>query len=321
LSNLVPPLAAFAAAAVLLRLLLLPQARRWMLDRPNFRSLHAAPVPRTGGLGLVPAAALGMALAGSQLLAAGLALGLMLLSVVDDWKGLSARVRLLAHLAIGLTFVLGVAGQSGWPVIAVLVLAVAWMTNLYNFMDGSDGLAGGMAVFGFGAYAGAAWLGGDQALAVASLSVAAGAGAFLLFNFPPARIFMGDAGSIPLGFLAAALGMAGWRDGLWPAWFPAAVFASFVLDATITLLRRALRGEGIWRAHRSHYYQRQILMGWTHRQLALLEYSLMGTAALAAVFALHLAPAGQALVLGLLVGLHLAAGAAVDLRWRARQEA
>lgn len=314
-----PPIAAFAAAALLLRLLLLPAARRWILDHPNFRSLHASPVPRTGGLGLVPAAALGMALAGDQLLALGLALALMLLSVLDDWKGLSARVRLLAHLGVALAFVLGVAGQAGWLEIALLILAVTWMTNLYNFMDGADGLAGGMAVFGFGAYAVAAWAAGDRSFALASLSVAAAAGAFLLFNFPPARMFMGDAGSIPLGFLAAALGLAGWREGLWPLWFPAAVFASFVLDATVTLLRRLLRGERIWRAHRSHYYQRQILMGWTHRQLAVFEYSLMGAAALAALCALHLAPPAQAMVLGLLIAAYLAAGAAVDLRWRARQ--
>jgi UDP-N-acetylmuramyl pentapeptide phosphotransferase/UDP-N-acetylglucosamine-1-phosphate transferase len=321
MSRLVPPIAAFVAAALLLRLLLLPAARRWILDLPNFRSLHASPVPRTGGLGLVPAAALGLALAGGQLIALALAVGLMLLSVLDDWKGLSARLRLLAHLAVALAFVLAIARESSWLQIALLVLAIAWMTNLYNFMDGADGLAGGMAVFGFGAYAVAAWTVGDQPFALASLSVAAAAAAFLLFNFPPARMFMGDAGSIPLGFLAAALGLAGWREGLWPLWFPAAVFAPFVLDASVTLLRRLLRGEPIWRAHRGHYYQRQIQMGWTHRQLALFEYSLMAAAALAALCALRLAPLAQTMVLGLLVLLYLGVGATVDLRWRARQEA
>ena len=208
--RLLAPLLAFVLTWVLLRALLLPAARRWFLDHPNPRSLHSLPTPRTGGLGIVPGMTAGMALAGAGYLAMALAVGLMVLSLLDDWKSLPAGVRLLGHLAAAVAFVLGATEVSSWTQAALLALAIGWMTNLYNFMDGADGLAGGMAVFGFCAYALAAWMGGHAPLALASASVAAAAGAFLLFNFPPARMFMGDAGSIPLGFLAATLGLQGW---------------------------------------------------------------------------------------------------------------
>jgi UDP-N-acetylmuramyl pentapeptide phosphotransferase/UDP-N-acetylglucosamine-1-phosphate transferase len=318
---LLPPLIAFGVSALLLRLLLLPATRRWLLDWPNARSLHASPVPRTGGLAIMPAVALGVVVSGTQSLALGLALGLMLLSVLDDWKGLSPHVRLFGHLAAAFALVLTVGEQGSWLETILLVLGVTWMTNLYNFMDGADGLAGGMAVFGFGAYAAAAWLAGHTDFALACLAVAAAAAAFLLFNFPPARIFMGDAGSIPLGFLAAALAISGWRGQMWPLWFPAVVFSPFVLDASVTLARRLLRGEQIWRAHRSHYYQRQILMGWSHRRLALSAYALMAATATAALCALLVPPAARTSILAVLALVYFTLGLRVDLRWRSRQEA
>jgi UDP-N-acetylmuramyl pentapeptide phosphotransferase/UDP-N-acetylglucosamine-1-phosphate transferase len=195
---------------------------------------------------------------------------------------------------------------------------VAWTINLYNFMDGADGLAGGMTVIGFCAYAVAAALAGDAPFALTSLCVAAATAAFLIFNFPPARIFMGDSGSIPLGFLAAALGLLGWHDGLWPLWFPLVVFAPFVVDASVTLARRALRGERFWQAHRSHYYQRLVLTGWSHRQLALAEYGLMLVSAVAALLALRQPAPVQALIFAALIVAYVLAGLAVDRRWRAR---
>src|SRR5262249_56892173 len=124
-----------------------------------------------------------------------------------------------------------------------------------NLRDGSDGLAGGMALIGFGAYAVAANDAGHGALAGVSIAVAAASAAFLFFNFAPARIFMGDVGSVPLGFLAGTLGILGWREGAWPLWFPMLVFAPFACDATLTLIRRLLRRERVWEAHREHYYQ------------------------------------------------------------------
>ena len=319
--SLAAPLAAFGLSILLLRVLLLPGLRRWFLDHPNQRSLHRAPVPRTGGLGVIPGLVAGGVLAGVDALALVIALALMVVSLLDDWKSLPAGVRLLAHLAAGGWFVLATMAEPGWLVALALVLALGWITNLYNFMDGADGLAGGMAVFGFGAYAAAAWSAGDLPFALANAAVAAAAAAFLLFNFPPARMFMGDAGSVPLGFLAGAFGLSGWQAQLWPWWFPAVVFAPFVGDATVTLIRRALRGEKVWQAHRSHYYQRQVLMGWSHRQLAWFEYALMLVTAGAALTARQAEPLAQAAILAMLAITYVAIGLVIDLRWRARKEA
>jgi UDP-N-acetylmuramyl pentapeptide phosphotransferase/UDP-N-acetylglucosamine-1-phosphate transferase len=312
---------AFGVTFLVLRALLRPGAARWLMDHPNQRSLHRNPTPRIGGLGTVPGLLAGGVVAGISKLTLLLAAALMILSLLDDWRSLPSGARLLGHLAAALALVLA----AGLDVTAVqfvlLVVAIGWMTNLYNFMDGADGLAGGMAVFGFGTYAVAAAFADQPVLAWGSTAVAAGAVGFLLFNFPPARIFLGDAGSIPLGFLAAALGVSGWLSNAWPIWFPPVVFAPFVVDASVTLFRRALRGEKIWHAHRSHYYQRLVLMGWTHRHLVTVEYVLMLLTGIAALMALRAPPLMQ-VVLGATLGLvYIGIAAAIDLRWRACQEA
>jgi UDP-N-acetylmuramyl pentapeptide phosphotransferase/UDP-N-acetylglucosamine-1-phosphate transferase len=140
-----------------------------------------------------------------------------------------------------------------------------------------------MALFGFGFLAIAAWLAGNSPLALVSLSIAAAAGAFLFFNFHPARMFLGDAGSTTFGYLAAGLGLIGWRDGAWSLWFPTLVFSPFIVDATVTLLRRMVQGERFWKAHRTHYYQRLVLSGWSHRKTALAEYGVMVLCGLSAL--------------------------------------
>src|SRR5262249_52795081 len=105
----------------------------------------------------------------------------------------------------------------------------------------------------------------------------------LWFNFPPARVFMGDAGAIPMGYLAAVLGIAGWLRGDWQFWFGAIVFSPFIIDATVTLCKRGARGAKVWHAHREHYYQRLVQSGWGHRKTALAEYALMAISAVAAI--------------------------------------
>jgi UDP-N-acetylmuramyl pentapeptide phosphotransferase/UDP-N-acetylglucosamine-1-phosphate transferase len=186
-------------------------------------------------------------------------LGLFGLSLVDDMRNLSPKTRLLGHFIAALI----VAGGSGvsWIWFLPVLLFIVWMTNLYNFMDGSDGLAGGMALFGFSFYGIASLMNGNEAFAMMDFSIGAAALGFLYHNFHPARVFLGDAGSIPLGFLAAAFGIYGWQQGYWPFWFPALVFSPFVVDATMTLLKRVRRGENLAQAHRSHYYQRLVQIG------------------------------------------------------------
>ena len=239
-------LAALVVTLACLWVLLSPFGRRLMLDRPNQRSLHQRPVPRSGGLAIAAGIAAGAAVNGIPAfhgigLILGIAGALAALSIADDLFTLPTLLRLAAHLAAAAIVVNLVLGGSDPLQFVLFALAIAWYANLYNFMDGSDGLAGGMAVFGFGAYALAAHQSGDFALSAVSASVAAACGAFLLANFHPARLFMGDGGSVPLGFLAGALGVFGWHNGVWPLWFPLLVFAPFVCDATLTLVKRLLR--------------------------------------------------------------------------------
>jgi UDP-N-acetylmuramyl pentapeptide phosphotransferase/UDP-N-acetylglucosamine-1-phosphate transferase len=189
------------------------------------------------------------------------------------------------------------------------------MTNLFNFMDGSDGLAGGMALFGFATYAVAAAVGGAGDLLLVSACLAAAAGAFLVFNFAPARIFMGDVGSVPLGFLAAALGLAGWQRGVWPVWFPLLVFSPFVVDATVTLMRRAWRRERVWQAHREHYYQRMVRSGLGHAGTAWRWYAVMAAACLTSLGALSAPQQIQYLLLMGWVLIYVMAGWRIDRRW------
>jgi len=164
-------------------------------------------------------------------------------------------------------------------------LAIVWSTNLYNFMDGADGLAGGMGVIGFGAMAWAAADAGQGGLAMGCAALASACAGFLVHNAPPARVFMGDCGAIPLGFLAGALGLHGTLAGAWPAWFVPLAFSPFVVDATVTLAVRVARREPFWRAHRSHGYQRLVLSGWSKTRLAVVAWGLMAAAAASALLA------------------------------------
>jgi UDP-N-acetylmuramyl pentapeptide phosphotransferase/UDP-N-acetylglucosamine-1-phosphate transferase len=273
-------------------------------------------VPRTGGIaiitGIVAAALCLRASSGLIVPAAALAIA----SYFDDRHALPASARLGMHLLAASAFLWLAGAPTAVAVLFVLLLAIGWITNLYNFMDGSDGLAGGMAVIGFGTYGLAAWLAGNAELGLLAWSIAAAAAGFLVFNFPPARIFMGDVGSIPLGFLAGALGVAGWLQGLWPLWFPLAVFAPFIVDASMTLTRRLLRGERVWEAHRQHYYQRLILSGWSHRRTALSEYGLMVLCGVVALIGLHQSPAGRFMLLSALALAMALAMWAIDRRWK-----
>jgi UDP-GlcNAc:undecaprenyl-phosphate/decaprenyl-phosphate GlcNAc-1-phosphate transferase len=310
------PLAAFAVALLAARLLLSSPGRRIALDAPNERSLHRDPVPRTGGIAIVAGVAASCALVwpGLPVILAVAAL-LAAVSLVDDIFGLPTLMRLALHLAAA-AVVLRFELEIESPVtFAALLLALAWTANLYNFMDGSDGLAGGMAVFGFGAYALAAYLFGALTLAALCASLAAAAGAFLVFNWHPARLFMGDVGSLPLGFLAGALGLQGWRIGAWPLWFPLLAFAPFMCDATLTLLKRLARRERVWQAHREHYYQRLVRMGFGHRGAALIEYAAMAACAALALLVFREPLAVQGIAIAFAAVALAGVAVWVDQRW------
>lgn len=312
------PLTAFTAALVVIWWLLRSRLSIVALDHPNPRSLHEAPIPRTGGIGIHAGIVLAWAIAAPNLPdAAWAAFAVMLaVSLLDDVGGVPAAWRLGVHLlAAGLFTADVLLDTHGWIAVAAVALAIAWMANLYNFMDGSDGLAGGMAFFGFAGYGVAAWLSGSTAFALLSFSVAAAAAAFLVFNFHPARIFMGDVGSVPLGFLAGAFGAIGWLQRDWSWWFPVLVFSPFIVDASVTLVRRLLQREKVWQAHRDHYYQRLVLMGWGHRDTALAEYGLMLACAGVGLLAMTQGAAAQFAVLSGIVVAYLAIIAALERAW------
>lgn len=320
LTLIAAPVASFAVAVGTLSWLLRGRMRELAMDRPNERSLHARPIPRTGGLAIMAGVVAGCVLVPSLPWAALLlALTLGLLSFADDLRSLPISVRFAAQLAAAGVFTLLHLAPLPHVLWAVpVVLGIVWVSNLYNFMDGSDGLAGGMAVIGFGCLALAAVKGGDLGIATLCAVLAAAALGFLVHNFPPARVFMGDAGSVPLGFLAATLGYLGWGRGLWPAWFPVLVFSPFVVDASVTLVKRALRGERFWQAHKQHYYQRMVQIGLGHTRTALIQYALMLATGASALVALELQERNQWLLVAAWAAGYALLMVLFEVLWRAR---
>jgi len=254
---------------------------RWrsVLDRPNARSSHLAPIPRGGGIAVTGSILLAWialrqtGLVGS--IASGALLGAAILAVVswiDDLRGLSPGVRLLAQAVAVLIGILALPearnGLDVWLGPAVYYAAVGliwiWWINLFNFMDGIDGLAASEA-----AAIGAGLLlfasigeGADPGAALLAAALIGGATGFLLWNWSPARIFLGDVGSIPLGYLSGFLLLDLAARGRWKIALILPLY--FIADATITLLRRVLRAERVWEPHRQHLYQRAVRNGLGH---------------------------------------------------------
>ncbi len=316
---LVPALAvAFLVALAAISALRRSAVAHLLVDEPNERSLHGLPTPRIGGLGLL-AGALPVTVAFASAEAgwiAGLAMVVAIVSAIDDARSLPVATRLAAHLVAAVLAVAVVGPPAGGLGVAIgAALAIAWMANLYNFMDGADGLAGGMAAIGFATFALAAHRAGAPDVALFAGALAAAALAFLVFNFPPASLFMGDAGSVPLGFLAGVLGWQGVARGLWPAWFPVLVFSPFIVDATLTLVRRLLAREAVWKAHRSHYYQRLVLGGWSHRRLAFAQWAVMAAAGASALAASGGSATHQSAILAAWVLAYGAICLAIDRRY------
>ncbi len=268
-----------------------------MVDRPGTRSLHDRPIARTGGIAVHAGWIVGAAVVGAWMQPGSPGIPLVVfvagaclfaVSVADDRFHLPVIARLPVHLACAIGVAIQAAGtdaMTGLPgglLMVAVALALAWGTNLYNFMDGANGLAGGMTTIGFGAYAAMAAAHEAWALSIACAAISGAALGFLRYNFGRGCIFLGDGGSIPLGFLAGALGWVGFAQGIWAWWTAALVFLPFVADATATLLARLVRRERVWQAHREHAYQRLILSGWSHRRVCAVFYpAMVGCAILA----------------------------------------
>lgn len=304
-----PIVIAFVIGYVLTYYFATPGAKLRIIDHPNERSLHARPTPRTGGIAILLGIVVGSVLMAMTL---GIEQGMLwigsagvavaVISFFDDMFGLSATARLLTHTMLAIVLVtvgldieqLSLPGftipWAQWLGMIITVGYLVWMINLYNFMDGMDGFAGGMTVIGFGVLGLVGWMEAEWWFSIASWSIAASALGFLVWNFPPARIFLGDAGSSTLGFLVAAFTVWADQQEVVPIWISILVFSPFIVDATVTLVRRIIRREPIWEAHRSHYYQRLALRGWGHRRTVLWEYALMLACASSAILVARAGP-------------------------------
>ena len=277
-------LAAAGGTALMLRVL----ARRRILDHPNERSSHERATPRGAGIAVTGAllaawvviAALAPA---ARSTVAWIVPGALLLAIVswrDDLKSLPALPRFVAQL-VAVAAGLATFGDDGlifqgllplWADRLMAAVAWLWFVNLFNFMDGIDGLAGTETVaIGLGVALLALLVGGSPALVALALAAAGAALGFLPWNWHPARIFLGDVGSVPLGFVLGWLLLSAAAAGQWAAALILPLY--YLADATLTLLRRLLRGERVWRAHREHFYQRAVQGGRSHGEVVALVAS------------------------------------------------
>ena len=268
------------------------ERQRVLIDIPNERSSHSQPKPRGGGIMIVLITLIGVL----GLLLIGPARSMSLLTFlicggiiafvgwIDDMRSLSTTLRLAIQVLCALVSILGIGyfdkltvGNSAFSFGLVGILfTIIWLvglTNAYNFMDGIDGIAGGQAVVG-----GLAWLGFGliqqvPIVSIIGLLIASSSLGFLWHNWQPSRIIMGDVGATFLGYSFAVLPLLFenhtpiLENGLW---FSMLVLWAFLADTGITMLRRALRRENIFQAHRSHFYQRLVISGWSHARVSAL---------------------------------------------------
>jgi len=252
-----------------------------MIALPGERQSHHQATPTGGGLGIVFSIVLTSFCL--QLFSPlpvfwwqNMLPGLILLSLVgwlDDKHAVSSLIRLLVQLAVSfwlLGFGWSEFSLAGLSLFAGTALAMVWMMNMYNFMDGSNGMAGFQGVFAGLVLAVLFQNGGQSEMAILALVVAAACAGFLPLNFPNARVFMGDVASVPLGFIFAAFMFYGIRTGSLGLVSSSLVMSLFIVDATLTLFKRAIRGERWYTAHAQHVYQRLIAQGWSHGGVLLL---------------------------------------------------
>ena len=300
--------AIFIAAAALLSWLLASRVRLYALDKlvdiPNDRSSHSSPTPRGGGLAIVLTVLGGIVLAGiMRWITSDLALalaggGTMIAAVgwIDDHSDVQARIRFAVQVAAAAWAIFWLDGMPTLSVglatvhLGILgtilgVLGIVWAINLYNFVDGIDGLAAGEAIT-TGTIGGLMLLAtGNTGLALISLLIAAASAGFLPLNWAPAKLFMGDVGSGTLGYFFAVLSIASENAGAVPVLIWTLLLGAFVFDATVTLCRRVGNGERWYQAHHSHAYQRLVQAGRSHAQVSSMIFGINLVLALLAIVA------------------------------------
>lgn len=291
-------LAGFLIAVLTVYLVLRYSRQLGLVDVPNERSSHDKPTPSGGGLGIITGLLLSFTLylalkqpqieSSSLLCLIGCLVLIGLVGFLDDIHDLSKALRLLSHI-IAAIIVIVVIGplrsidipflgdiKFGFMAVPVTLIWIIGVTNIYNFMDGIDGLAGGEGVLVGAFISCTGFMVGNNLMGALGSFIAASSLGFLVFNIPPAKIFMGDSGSTTLGFVFATIAIIGSQAKGNPVPFLVFVFllSNFLFDATITLIMRIIRKEN-WRvAHSKHFYQKAVKSGYTHRQVTLFEYVL-----------------------------------------------
>lgn len=275
--------AAFLATFGMTKVVLVELRRRALLDIPNDRSSHNVPTPRGGGLAvllvflvaLVCLSGFGEVSQPRAIGVLGLTLVLGILSWIDDLHGLGPFLRLAGHggavvVAMWLGLIKGpVFGGLLPPVLDSVAAGFVWVwfINLFNFMDGIDGIAGVEAVsVGIGVALLTMFSGIESETGYISLALAGAAAGFLVWNWHPAKIFLGDVGSIPMGFVLGGVLLSVAAEGYWAA--ALILPAYFLADATFSLLKRLVRGEKVWQAHREHFYQYAVQNGKSHAEVS-----------------------------------------------------
>jgi UDP-N-acetylmuramyl pentapeptide phosphotransferase/UDP-N-acetylglucosamine-1-phosphate transferase len=292
------------------------------VDVPNHRSSHNRPTVRAGGVGLALAVCLALFALGSfQYGVPRGDIGLFAIATViiaaiglwDDYLDPPASYRLFQQLgAAGLVMGGGIQLQVfrlpwghnvtlWWAAAPLTLLWYAGLTNLFNFIDGADGLATSLAIVYSSGIAAAAFATGHPYEGMVALVVVAGCLGFLWFNFPPARLFMGDVGSLTLGFVLSVLAirLATLGKHLVPLMFFLILYSSFLFDTSYTILWRVIRGEKFWLAHRTHLYERLLLLGWSHLQVTLFYAGLSLVSVVLALSYLHAGPVARTAIAGL----------------------
>lgn len=309
--------AVFAATGLLLRQL----RRRAIFNHPNERSSHSLPTPHGGGLAVVPMviiAWIGIGVMGDAapavFVVVALALALAVVFWIDDLRGLPVALRLAAQAAAIATALAAAPVDRAYvsavlpPAVDLFIAGVLWLwfVNLFNFMDGIDGLAGSeTASIGIGVAAVVMIAGGAGDLPALGIALAAAALGFLAWNWQPAKVFLGDVGSVPLGFVTGWLLLELAARGQAVAALILPLY--YLADATLTLARRAARGERVWQAHREHFYQRAVRRGLGHaavvRHVLAVNVLLVGLASVAAAGRPWVALAGAVVAVGTLLFL------------------
>jgi UDP-GlcNAc:undecaprenyl-phosphate/decaprenyl-phosphate GlcNAc-1-phosphate transferase len=269
------PLVVFSSYLICLLLMKVPFLKIFD-DKVNSRSLHKIPVRRIGGLAIFFTISVFSYLYEiSYISIFGLPLSILfIVSLLDDAYNISAIPRLVIHLLAALIFINSLPINENFFISSFLIFSILAAINSFNFMDGANGLVGGASVIVFLLYAILSYYSADINLMFFNLIVAFSIFGFLFLNFDNAKIFLGDCGSILIGFLSISIGIIGWNKNFWPIWTPFILILPFLADTGVILLERIFKGQKFWLAHKNHYYQRLIIDGWSHRKTSLFYYFL-----------------------------------------------